>query len=313
MVGHRDNRRCRLSLQKLLGQVRARQRAGRVARELLFDQLRHPLVGALLEAFGQAHHRDPRAGVRSELGQGAPERVGGDGHDDHIGPSGGLGDLRGRPQARMQGEAGQVVRVLVRRGDLLGELGTAGPQQRRGVAGRERGDGGAPRSGTNDGHLWRAHVVPPWGWTGLTRRCSRWRPNAPPGGLTQPRRAGQPHRPDGLRNCCIRPDTEPMEDASGAADRVRRGRPCERPCRGPPTAAAPATCCPARRPAPTGIHVAHRLSRGHRGVPSARPRSRATQSPSSVAQPGFDRCTPSAAMSASMAASCTAGASYCGS
>jgi len=57
------------------------------------------------------------------------------------------------------GVDGQVVRVLVGGGDLLGEFRATRRQQGRGIAGRQRRDRGLSRPGIDDCHLRRTHTA----------------------------------------------------------------------------------------------------------------------------------------------------------
>jgi len=62
----------------------------------LVNDLRHPEACPLLEALGQADHRNPGPHVRSGLLEHGPEALRGHGHDEHVGDRSRLFERVGR-------------------------------------------------------------------------------------------------------------------------------------------------------------------------------------------------------------------------
>ena len=100
LVGHREYRGGGVSLGDLAGDVRPGQDAGRMAGQHLVDDLAHPVVGALLEALHQRHHRHPRPQLLGQLLEHAAEAVRRHTHHDDVGALGGLGEVGGGLQGR---------------------------------------------------------------------------------------------------------------------------------------------------------------------------------------------------------------------
>ena len=150
-IGHGQHRRCGVTLGDLTGDVGPGQDSGRVTGQHLVDDLAHPVVGALLEALDQRHHRHPRAQFAGQLGQHVAESVGRHPHDDDVGAFGGFGEVGGGAQGVRQFDlVAEVLRIAVVLVDVVGGLLRAHPLQRRAAPGADGGHGGAPGSAPED-------------------------------------------------------------------------------------------------------------------------------------------------------------------
>ncbi len=122
-----------------------------MAGQYLVDDLAHPIVRALLEAFDERHHRDPRPQLLGQLGEHPAETVRGNAHDNDVGAVGSLGEVVGRLQrVRELDLVAQVPGVAVAVIDVGSGFLRTHPLQRRPAAGADGGDGGSPRSASED-------------------------------------------------------------------------------------------------------------------------------------------------------------------
>ena len=105
-----------------------------------------------LDALGQAHDRD--VGADAGRGRSSTARYPCDGTaiTTTSAPAHAAVEVGGRAQRRRERDAGEVARVLVPVADRVDQLGVAAPQRGRRVLAHDRGDGGAPRAGADDGH-----------------------------------------------------------------------------------------------------------------------------------------------------------------
>src|SRR5882672_624100 len=127
-----------------------------MARQLLVDDLRHALLAALLKALDQAHDRHPGAQQWRHGRQGLAHAVRGHADDQHITIAQRLVEVDSGTQLRVQWQTLQVGVVAVLAVDLLDRLAAAAPDQRAGIACRERRDRGAPRTRAKHGNVDRA-------------------------------------------------------------------------------------------------------------------------------------------------------------
>ena len=95
VVVHREHARGRVARHDFAREVRSGQHAGRVTRQDVGDDLRHPRLRAGFEAFRQADHRHPRPDVLADVGQRRAEHLRRHAHHDHVGVAHRLGEVGG--------------------------------------------------------------------------------------------------------------------------------------------------------------------------------------------------------------------------